>query len=630
MLKEILRKYWNYPEFRPLQEEIASAVVAGRDTLALLPTGGGKSVCYQVPALALEGLCLVISPLIALMQDQVMQLKKRDIAAAFLHSGMTRAQTISVFESARNGELKLLYLAPERLQTDLFLEYAPELSVNLIAVDEAHCISQWGHDFRPSYRTIAALRPIYPAVPVLALTASANKAVQTDIQEQLEMKDPAIFVQSVVRTNLFYHVRYTENKPGDTATLFQSRRGTGILYCRSRKRCVETALQLRNDGIPALVYHAGMNREEREQIQQRWTQSNEHVVCATSAFGMGIDKPNVRTVAHYDLPENMEAYYQEAGRAGRDGQKAYAILFWDQRDIERLQASTEINYPPETFLRKVYQLAGDYLCLSLGAGFEQLLPFDALDFVKKFQLDLLPTLSAIRLLEREGYWQWNEQANMQTIVQFTTDRPTLNFLERTEPALSYIATGLLRLYGSIYHFPTSIKIYEVSKMLRIEQQQLERGLQRMAALGIIDYQPAISGSTLYWLSGRLPDRNLKINTERLGLLRKAHEERVDKMIAFVSDTTRCRNKLLSAYFGEASTENCGDCDVCKARRQQANQTPRLRQAVLKLIREEQQISLSDLVTRFPEQPQAEIIEAVRALNDESLCRVYPSGTIFAT
>lgn len=630
LLHSILQQYWNYPAFRPLQEEIITAVTAGKDTFALLPTGGGKSVCYQVPALAQEGFCLVVSPLIALMQDQVMQLQKRGIEAAFIHSGMSPRQVHDVLDGAARNVFKLLYVAPERLQTESFLSYACDFQLNLVAIDEAHCISQWGHDFRPAYRKIDLLRKMFPAVPFLALTASANEQVQADIMEQLQLKDPAIFRQSVVRDNLFYHIRYTENKPGDINTLFRSRKGSGILYCRSRKRCVETALQLNSEGIKAGIYHAGMSREEREQAQEQWTRSSEQVVCATTAFGMGIDKPDVRIVGHYDVPENIEGYYQEAGRAGRDGKKAHAVLCYNHKDILRLQDSTEINYPPEEYIRKVYHLVGDYLKMPVGKGAEELQPFDAVAFAQKFQLEMLKTLSAVRLLDREGFWQWNEQANTQTLVQFTTDRSTLDYLEQDRPALSYIATGLLRLYGSVFHFPTVIREFEVSKLMRIEKQQLGLGLQQLASLGVIEYRPATVGGTLYWMHDRQGPAQFRPDMERINRLRKAHEERTEKMIAYVTEEGVCRNILLSRYFGEENDQPCGGCDACKRKAQQTAGSGNLKEQVLAVIRTEQEITLEQLMACFRDTDAGLVLSALRSLHDESLCRIYPTGIIFVT
>jgi ATP-dependent DNA helicase RecQ len=630
LLQNLLLQYWNHTAFRPLQEEIITAVMAGRDTFALLPTGGGKSVCYQLPAIAQEGFCLVVSPLIALMQDQVMQLNQKGIEAAFIHSGMQARQVSDMLYKTTAGAFKLVYVAPERLQSEVFLDYMQDFKLNLIAVDEAHCISQWGHDFRPAYRKIDVLRDHFPQVPVLALTASATAQVQEDIMQQLRFRDPAIFRQSIVRSNLYYHIRYTENKPADTANVFTSVKGSGIVYCRSRKRCVETAMQLKSESIDTGVYHAGLLKEEREQAQKAWTDSHSKVMCATTAFGMGINKPDVRTVLHYDAPEHLEAYYQEAGRAGRDGAKAHAILLYDHKDILRLQESVEINYPPESYIRDIYHLVGDYLRMPVGKGFEELQSFDAVAFAHKFQLETLKALSAIRLLDREGFWQWNENVNMQTWVQFTTDRKTLNYLEQSDPALSYVATGLLRLYGSIFHYPTAIREFEVSKLLRIEKPQLDRALQRLASLGVIDYQPATAGGTLYWMHNRLPPAHLRLDMTHINRLRKAQAERVQAMTDYLQANDTCRNILLSRYFGELEGEACGGCDVCKKEQQQEEVGQDQKERILALIRKRQETTVQELTTHFPDIAPGSIIAYIRLLHDESLCRVYPTGIIFAT
>jgi ATP-dependent DNA helicase RecQ len=629
LLQQILKQYWNYDAFRPMQEDIINTVLDGKDCFAMLPTGGGKSICYQVPALAQDGFCLVISPLIALMQDQVMQLRKRGVEAAFIHSGLTGKQLDEVLYQASKNTYKLLYVSPERLQSELFQDYLSQFNLNLIAVDEAHCISQWGHDFRPAYRQISILRKSFPNVPFMALTASANQQVQDDIIEQLQLRELNIFKQSVVRENLIYQVHYSENKPGDITHTFRQNSGSGILYCRSRKRCVETSLQLKNEGLDTGIYHAGLTKEERDFAQAKWTQSDKAIICATTAFGMGIDKPDVRQVVHYDVPENLEEYYQEAGRAGRDGKRALASLFFNQRDIVNLEASVDIKYPPADYLEKIYHLAGDYMKMPVGSGAEQLLAFDAVAFIQAFQLEMLKTLSAIKLLDREGFWVWNENAGTETIVEFSTDRNTLNHLEKSHPKLAYIATGLLRLYGSVFHFPTAIRPFEVSKMLRIEKPQLDEGLRQLAALGIIQYQPATSGGTLYWLHNRIGKPMFRLNMKRIEMLKKSYQERVSKMIAYIINEDICRNILLSRYFGESIKKECGQCDACLRKQHAAKIPADFRTELLALIHQSKEISVADIQVKFPEVQQEDIIEQIRILNDEGLCRISAAGIIFA-
>jgi len=629
LLTDLLQQYWNYPTLRPAQEQVIRAVLSGRDTLAILPTGGGKSLCYQLPAIAQDGFCLVISPLIALMQDQVTQLQNRGIAAAYIHSGMSKGHVIDTLDRAANNDFKLLYISPERLQTETFQEFAPAFQLSLIAVDEAHCISQWGHDFRPSYRRFAVLKEIFPEVPVLAVTASATPAVQEDIVQQLQLRKPFLLQQSVVRNNLRYNVRYTENKPTDISTLFHKIEGSGILYCRSRKRCSEVAIQLRNENIPSGIYHAGLEKQERDQVQARWTAASDMVISATTAFGMGIDKPDVRCVAHYDIPENPEEYYQEAGRAGRDGNEAYAVVLYNNSDLLRLQASTDINFPPEAFIRQVYSYVCDYLHMATGSGLEELRAFDAVVFARNFNLDILPTLSAIKILEREGIWVWNENTNTRSTVQFTTNRQTLQYLEQNEPQLAYVTTGLLRLYGSIYHHPTFIREYEDSRMMRIDKPELDKRLQRLSALGIIDYLPAISGSTLYWLHNRVPASTLDIDAKHIARLREAHRKRVAAMMDYIENTETCRNVLLANYFGENTVAPCGACDNCK-QKQKAEFSPKnLRNELLQMIVTQKELSLQEIQTTLPDIPMSTIIDYIRTLSDEKKCRILPTGMIQA-
>ncbi|MFT4061966.1 MAG: ATP-dependent DNA helicase RecQ [Edaphocola sp.] len=628
MLATLLKQYFGFDAFRPLQEEIIASVMEGKDTFALLPTGGGKSVCYQLPALAKDGFCLVVSPLIALMQDQVLQLRKRNIAAAHAHSGMTASQVADVFEEATRGNVKVLYVSPERLQTSLFQEYAVDFKLNLIAVDEAHCISQWGHDFRPAYRRIQEARALFAGVPVLALTASATMRVQDDIMQQLLLKEPQVFRQSVVRQNLVYKIEDTERKPAAISEYLKAKNASSIVYCRSRKRCADMAVYLQHDGLQAQAYHAGMYKQEREAAQAKWTASDHNAMCATTAFGMGIDKPNVRAVVHYDCPQNIEEYYQEAGRAGRDGKPAEALLYNSPKDMERLQATTALLFPDGAYIKQVYQYVGDYLKMPVGEGFEMLQPFDAVAMVQKFQLQMLPALSAIRLLDREGYWQWDEQANIQTTVQFITDSRTLKYLERTEPALGYIATGLLRIYGSIFHYPSAIREFDVARLLRIEKQQLDMGLQRLAALGIVAYQPGTNGGTLYWMHSRIAANQFRLDMRRIERLRMAHEERINAMVRYVEDVATCRNILLALYFGEKTPEACGQCDNCM-RNQPTAMLAAPKVLVMSVIREQKELSVNALQLLLPQINKDELIATVRSLAAEGLCRISAQGVIFA-
>ncbi len=611
-----------------MQEEIIRAVLSGKDVLGILPTGGGKSICYQIPAMAREGLCLVVSPLIALMQDQVLQLRQRGIPASAIYSGMNARENERVLQDAENGTLKLLYLSPERIQSEKFREYLPHLKVQLIAVDEAHCISQWGHDFRPAYRKINLLKKYFSQANIIALTATATPAVQTDIETQLQLQEPEIFRDTVTRPNLFYHSQYSENKTEYISGWLREHPGSGILYTRSRRRSDELALQLSQTHIDTGVYHAGLSSMQRAQIQKNWMQSHTKVMCATTAFGMGIDKPDVRIVAHYDVPESLEEFYQEAGRAGRDGQKAFAVLCYNNLDIHRLRESADQNFPPESFLRKIYHLTGDYLQLPVGSGFESLFPFDAVRFIKNFELPLLPALNALRLLEREGVWQWNEDTFTRSMIRFITNNAELRYLENTAPKLHETAVQLLRMYGSIYHFMTPVDEYEIAQHLRIDQAVVAARLRQLDVMQVIEYRPALSGGTLFWLDNRVKAGQLPLNLSLMDTLRQAYRERTTQMIQYLSNQSLCRNVLLARYFGETGTPDCGSCDICLQKSRQSLTTD-LKKRILAFIKERRQISIQALTSHFADCDAESIIALVRSVSDEGSCRITNTGVIFA-
>jgi len=569
-LNELLKKYWGFDEFRPVQKEIVQAVIDGKDTLAILPTGGGKSLCYQLPALYFPGITLVISPLVALMEDQVHQLLSRGISATYIHSGLSAQQIDDILYDANQGNYKLLYVAPERLNSELFLDVLSVMDVSLIAIDEAHCISQWGHDFRPAYRNIASVRSIKPKVPIVALTASAIVSVQEDIVRQLALKTPMIFKQSVTRDNLIYSVVYAENKPTVLLETLGNQSQSGIVYCRTRKRCEETALFLRRNLMEASAYHAGMLKPLRDYVQQKWTESNDAIVCATTAFGMGIDKSNVRIVAHVDSSENLESYYQEAGRAGRDGETAHAVLLYNFNDIKRLDESLAIKFPPIEFIKKLYQSVHDYLQIAVGDGLEQIYDFDVLDFVGKFKLELLPAINAMKMLQREGYWQWNESDQTKTIVQFTTDRATLEYLQKIRPKLADVTTTLLRLYGSIFHFPTPIDEFLVAKKLGYDKSILDQHLLALQEMEIITYKPSIRGGTLFLLQQRLPPNYVRVNIKLYEFLKAEHEFRTKYMKDYLENTSTCRSVFIAKYFGEKQVNNCEKCDICVSKQGEKN------------------------------------------------------------
>jgi len=594
----ILKKYWGYDQFRPLQAEIIESVLNGQDTLALLPTGSGKSICYQVPALVKEGITLVVSPLIALMQDQVSRLKKQGIMAASIHAGMNFSQVKQTLDNMLHGPFKLLFVSPERLQTDLFQEYLPELDINLIAIDEAHCISQWGHDFRPDYLKIATVREIFPAIPVLALTASATPEVQEDILLQLKLKQPVVFRQSFERANIFYEVKYSENKTGDTLAALQTYPGTAIIYCRSRRQTENLTRTLQQHQLKALAYHAGLSREHREAAQEAWMNNEATIMVATTAFGMGIDKPDVRLVVHYDAPEHLEAWYQEAGRAGRDGKPSKAITLYNYSDSKRLKTSADIQFPPESFLRKVYQSVAEYLQIATGTEPDQYYPFDLADFAAKFKLEALPASYALKLLGQDGLWSISDSVRNPATIRFTAERGEIDNLYRHYPDLGYIAISLLRQYSGIFQYPVAIRLPAIANQLKMPQAQIERSIIQLHHMGMLEYRQPKEGPQLFFHHYRVDSRHLIINHDRIRKLRERHEARTAAMLHFLEQQAVCRDQILLRYFGEQPEKDCGHCDICQFK-SKTETIPLNVKSLLAYLQNNGGSTLQDLERAFP-------------------------------
>ena len=628
-IQSLLQHYWGYSAFRPLQQEIISSVLAGADTLALLPTGGGKSICYQVPALVMDGTVLVISPLIALMQDQVAQLSERGIPAACIYAGMKPKQVAALLQQVVNGTYKLLYISPERMQTRVFKQYLPHFSLSLIAVDEAHCVSQWGHDFRPDYLKIAELRDIFPRVPMLALTASATKLVEADIIKQLKLRRPETFRQSFDRQNIDYTIHYSENKPQAVREAVQQR-DTTIIYCRSRKLTEVVTKQLTQHDIPAITYHAGMSREKRDAAQQAWMKGEVSVMVATTAFGMGIDKADVRLVIHYDAPENLEAYYQEAGRAGRDGNAALAVALYNSTDIKKLNGSTADKFPPEAFLRKVYQSVAEYLQIPAGNELYQYFSFELPDFCKKFSLPMLQTSSAMRLLEQEGLWTLSDAAYHPPTAYFTAERETLDALPRYHPFEASVALAMLRLYSGIFQFPVGVSAMVIAKKIKVKKAAVEQALVNLNGMGIIEYSVPTEGAQLFFHHLRVPSEHLRIDLQRIRLLREQHIMQTEAMTHFLQQTDTCRSKVMLQYFGETVTADCGHCDVCHTRKAATRGSLKADRATLLGIIKAQPLSLRDLYSRFPATAQEQLAAQVRQLIDEGTVLVKKNGSLYTT
>ncbi|HUZ61707.1 MAG TPA: ATP-dependent DNA helicase RecQ [Hanamia sp.] len=561
--KEILKKYWGYNSFRPLQEEIINSILASKDSVALMPTGGGKSICFQVPSLLNEGLCLVISPLIALMKDQVANLKKKGIPALSIYSGMSFIEVKKTLQNAAYGKFKFLYVSPERLETELFLEYLPTIKLNLIAVDEAHCISQWGYDFRPPYLRISAIREYYPDVPILALTASATLEVQKDICEKLQFKKGyQSFHQSFERLNLSYSAFELSSKQNKLLTILKKVQGSGIVYCKTRKRTKEISELLQINNINADFYHAGLSNETRNKKQEDWINDKTRIIVCTNAFGMGIDKPDVRLVIHYDVPDALENYYQEAGRAGRDGKKSYSVLLYNESELSDLKKKVNIKFPSIEIVRKVYGSLCNFLQLPAGSGEGLSYDFDINKFVKNFKLDAFTVNSVLKILEQEELINYSEQFFSPPTAVFTTDKNALDSFEQSHPQYDDVIKGMLRSYDGIFDFPAVINEMQLAKFISLKKEELQKRLLELKAIGIIDYLPQKEKPQIYFLENRVKADDLFINEKNILLRKKNFEKRLFAMIHFLKNNRECRSKMIAFYFNDLNVRECGVCDNC--------------------------------------------------------------------
>jgi ATP-dependent DNA helicase RecQ len=565
-LNTILKQYWGFDAFRPLQEDVINSVLNGNDTLALMPTGGGKSLCYQVPAMAREGTCLVISPLIALMKDQVEGLRKKNITAYAIYSGMSYKEVINTLKVVTESNCKFLYISPERLETSLFKEYLPGMGIELIAVDEAHCISQWGYDFRPPYLRIAALRVELPGVPVLALTASATQDVQNDICEKLQFSKQTIFRQSFERANLSYSIFRVESKVNKIIEIIKKVPGTGIVYCKSRKRTKEISELLHLQNISSDYYHAGLTQEERNRKQEAWINNKIRIIVCTNAFGMGIDKPDVRSVIHADVPDCLENYYQEAGRAGRDGKKAYAVLLYDEKDLAELDEMVSIRFPSQEEIRRVYQAIANYLQLHTGSDTSQYYDFDIADFIKKFKLDSNTTLYSLKALEQDGWLAFNEQVFRPGTVQFTVTKDRLYSFEKENPKLEPVLKTLLRAYEGVFDHPSFISELMIAQLLKKDADEVKKQLTELNTAGIIDYIPRKDSPQLFLLRSRVKADELTINITAYNLRKQRFQQRTKEMIRYIKEEVKCRSRIIGSYFGDDALKSCGICDNCLRRK----------------------------------------------------------------
>jgi ATP-dependent DNA helicase RecQ len=569
--EKILKQYWGYDLFRSPQAEIIQAVLERKDTLALLPTGGGKSVCFQVPTLLMEGVCLVITPLIALMQDQVTQLKKRGIQALAVHSGMSREEIDIAIDNCVYGKIKFLYLSPERLQTEIFQERVKKMNVCLIAVDEAHCISQWGYDFRPPYLKIAILRETKPGVPIIALTASATRQVKEDIIDKLELKTPSVFQKSFARENLSFAIRKTETKEKKLIEILKKIQGTTIVYVRSRKATQDLAKNLARQGVSAIFYHAGLNYQERSVRQEEWLTSKVRVMVATNAFGMGINKADVRTVIHMDLPENLESYYQEAGRAGRDGKRSYAVIIYHDVDVLSLQHKVQQSQPSLEYLKKIYQALCNYFQLAMGSSEGESYEFDLEEFCKRFALKSSAVYVALKKLEQEGLIQLSESFYRPSRIHLTADKKRLYEFQIANAKFDPLIKSLLRLYGAEL-FSDFVVISEtyLAQALKIKEQVTRIDLTQLHELQLLVYQPSSDKPQITFILPRQDADYLPVDRERMERLRNLNLAKMEAMVNYVNQSHRCRMQVIQEYFDEVTYDTCGKCDVCLEKKKKEN------------------------------------------------------------
>jgi ATP-dependent DNA helicase RecQ len=566
---DILRQYWHHEAFRSQQEEIIQSILGGKDTIALLPTGGGKSVCFQVPALARPGLCLVISPLIALMKDQVDQLRRKNITAFALYSGMGRKDLINTLKVAGNSNCKFLYVSPERLETGVFAEYLPGLPVNLVAVDEAHCVSQWGYDFRPAYLRIAALREFLPHTPMLALTATATPDVLGDMSDKLGLRQPAVFRRPFTRSNLSYSVFKVDSKLPKITEILQKVPGSSIVYCKSRKATKEISVALNRQGISAAAYHAGLPQEERSQQQEAWIKDRLRVIVCTNAFGMGIDKAGVRTVIHAGVPDGVENYYQEAGRAGRDGNKAYAILLYDENEPDSLRGMPDIRFPAHDTLRQVYQDVMNYLQLPAGSGEGNYYDFDATAFIDAFGSNAKGVWNSIRALEQEGLMSYQQQVFLPSRVRFTASRQALQDFERDHPEWQALIHNLMRGYEGIFDQLVSIFEKNIAFTLLQDHKMVVAALHQLQSWRMIEYIPQKGSPQMYFSRDRPNAEDLYIDPINYRRRKEQYAGRIEAILAYLEMEEGCRSRRLANYFGDEEARDCGICDHCLRRRNKA-------------------------------------------------------------
>ena len=565
---EVLKEYWGYDGFRPMQEEIITAALEGKDVLAIMPTGGGKSICFQVPGLMRDGITLVVTPLIALMKDQVQNLNDRGVRALAIHAGMSRHEVDLALNNAAYGDYKFLYLSPERLGTQLFRSYIDVLDVSFIVVDEAHCISQWGYDFRPDYLRIGELRERIDA-PVIAVTATATPSVAQDIMERLGFKEKLLLKSGFERPNLSYIVRQVEDKYSQILNVCNGVPGTGIVYARNRRKCEELSAFLRAQGVSASFYHAGLGGQARAERQAAWKSGAVRVMVCTNAFGMGIDKPDVRFVVHYDLPESPEAYFQEAGRAGRDGKRSFAVQLWNSVDVRRAKQIEDVSFPSLEYIEDVYQKLHAFFEIPYDTGMGRQLKFKIEDFCKRFGLQRAPAFYALKYLERTEHLTYSEEVDIPTKVRINVDRKSLYDVELADQGQANVLEALMRSYTGIFSFLQQIDEEYVARLAGQTVPQLRQSLYGLSLAHVISYVPTDHSDVVVLHHDRLRPGNVNLMPSRYAMLKESYHSRSEAMLEYVSETSECRSRYLLRYFGQTETTDCGTCDVCRARRASA-------------------------------------------------------------
>ena len=617
--RQILRQYWGYDDFRGIQREIIESIDQGHDTLGLMPTGGGKSITFQVPALLREGVCVVVTPLIALMKDQVAHLRAKGILASAIYSGMAHHEIVTTLDNAVYGGVKILYVSPERLASPLFLVKLNHMQVSFITVDEAHCISQWGYDFRPSYLRIAEVRAIKPDAPILALTATATPQVVDDIQEKLGFKEPRVFRMSFERKNLSYVVRHSDDKEQDLVNILRSVNGSSIIYARSRRRTKELAQWLTGNGISATFYHAGLEPADKDKRQDEWKAGHVRVMVATNAFGMGIDKPDVRTVIHVDCPDSPEAYFQEAGRAGRDGKKAYAVLLYNSSDKRKLHKRIADTFPEKDYIRQVYDDLADFFQMAVGCGEGSVHEFDIEKFCHAFHHFPVQVDSALKILQRAGYVEYDTDPDNNARLRFLLESDQLYLLEHSSSAEEKVVDALLRLYGGLFSDYCFIDESAVALKAGMDNNEVYNTLKSLSHRRILHFIPRRKVPVVCYTRQREEGRRLVITRDVYEDRKDSYVKRIGSMVDYATNSAVCRSRQLLRYFGETSTADCGQCDVCRPHRSEKTSGTTATARILEMLADRRRHHLTEL--HALQMPKDQLDEALATLVSEEQVHV---------